>query len=321
MKKIISKILLVSDFHQLTVPVGMQKGQRLNFFERIFEGIINIWKRWNVRFAIPSLMGKISRHSANVKMAILNGDIVECEYNERGMTQKTDVRVVNNLRDSLQKIIDVPWYFVVGDHEIGYKLPLSRDPNGGVSTKSISNFQRTLGKLFHGVYGQDFNLLFVSSTLMLSDWRSLGSAEGMELQSLKREQEKFIVRWLMEIEEYKKVFVFMHDPDALKNFRSIINRDYYAKNKNFTVFCGHMHADWTLRAYEALGKISKSPFRIIMPKKIRIWASDNLERLDLFRKYDLQIIPAPGGMMGLGGGFKILNIYDDGSYGIEKYSI
>jgi len=58
-----------------------------------------------------------------------------------------------------------------------------------------------------------------------------------------------------------------------------------------------------------------------MPGKIRNWAEGNLIRLEIFERYHLHVIPAPGGMLGIGKGFLTLSVYDDGTWVTQRHKI
>jgi hypothetical protein len=322
MKKLIVRIPLISDLHWLTVPVGKQKGQGKSLLSWIFERFIDIWKRYNVSFAIPRLLKKIAK-LGSVDRIICNGDLVECEWNERGIVMDTDcaevrkkMHTINNSSYSIGGVA-----YVLGDHELGYRLPLSNDPQGGISKKSIENFVVTIDHPWQMFFIGGKHFVLLCSSLMMQKTDHLPESERQFVEQMRLTQEAFIKEYLFDIPENEDVFVFLHDPDALVEFYKCIRDEYYVHNKNFTAFCGHMHAEWSLLAYKKLGKLAQSKYAYILPVKIRQWAKSNRLRLELFEKYNLQIIPAPGGMMGIGGGFKVLNLFDDGTYEIETHKV
>ncbi|EKE19931.1 MAG: hypothetical protein ACD_8C00083G0004 [uncultured bacterium] len=323
MREIICRVLLLSDFHKLSVPVGKQKGQNLKFLEKIAEGIINIWKRWNMKYAIPKMMHKLfcmtAQQGEKFDLQIINGDVIECEYNERGIMMEVDRQELRRMINTITSGVALEKTFVVaGDHELGYRLPLSTDPKGGISPQSIDNFVHVVGPLWQTFSIEKIHFLLLNSSLMIQKTDHLSLVSQERIERLRIKQQAFVISTLEKIAESETVFVFLHDPDAIVEFNAYIRDFYYVHNKNFTVFCGHMHAEFSLLAYKKLGELASSKYAFILPAKILKWAKSNGWRLQLFEKYDLQIIPAPGGMMGIGGGFKVLNIHKDGTFEVRK---
>lgn len=324
--RILAKVLLISDLHKLSVPVGKQKGQALKWYEKIFEGIINIWKWWNIKYAIPGMMRKIflltTQQGVKFDLQIINGDVIESEYNERGMMMDVDRSALRNTVNTIPSGVRLEETYVVpGDHELGYRLALSSDPKGGISWESLDGFFHVIGPFWQTFVAGGVHFITLSSSLMMQQLDHLPSEEQTQIEKLRHEQEAFIQRTLEQIPEGETVFVFLHDPDAIAKFDEYIREYYYMHNKNIKIFCGHMHAEWSLEAYKKLGRIALSKRAYLLPGKIRQWAKDNSRRLKLFEKYELQIVPAPGGMMGIGGGLLVLNIFENQAYEVERHDV
>jgi len=332
-RNLIARILLISDFHWMVVPPWRQKGQtKKGFFGHIVEFFISIWKLFNNRNMMKAL-GKISQSGSFTRVISL-GDLTECEWNERGMILSSDVRELAELKKLIESSIKVKreaFHYLAGDHELGYILPLSCDPDGGISWESIGNFQSVFNSLFSGFTIGENHFLLLSSALMTLSLYYLSIAEARDIYKLQEDQRNFIWNFLADKRKDDRIFIFLHDPDALETFDAYTNNFDVMKGRKYKAFCGHMHAEEGLKSYENLGKIAnaKTIFQRIVRwffnrtkkgKKVMKWAKGNLKRTAIFKKYDLQIVPATGGMMGKGRGFLILNLHDDGSHEIEKHN-
>ena len=329
MKERIARILLMSDSHCMVVPPWKQKGQtEKGAAGWIVEFFISIWKLFNFRFFKKAL--KKAGSMGGFDKVIYCGDLAECIYNERGMITSKDVEEMKKLKCLFEQEIEIDpknVYYLACDHGLGYILPLSCDPEGGMSWKSLDNFQSVFGPLYSTFSICQFHFLLLSSSLLIQPTSHLSVAERKYVSDLQKSQRDFVWEFLGRKNEEKTILVFMHDPDGLDSYLFTLG-DY----NNFKAFCGHMHAEDSLKKYEDLGRIAnaKTAKEKVMSrifnhfkkgKKIMNWAEGNLRRMEIFRKYNLQIVPSTAGMMGRGGGFLILNLFDDGSYKIEKHKI
>lgn len=321
-REILISYLLFSDAHYMVVPPNQQKGQVKTGIGRIIEFFIGIWKRKN-NALFEKAISKISLYRSGIFL----GDLVECIYNERGMITTIDMQVINRLKKQL-KMVQV---FVPGDHELGYILPLSLDPKGGMSQRSAFNFMREMGRIYDYFYIRNFHFLFLCSSLFTQDLGLLPVNDYKWLKDMKKMQERFILDMLKTIPPTDNIFVFLHDPDALYEFDKLISRNCLDDLK-MTAFCGHLHSEGSLKDYEKLGRIAnaQSPKeklyqwffeRFEKGRKVLAWSQKNLLRVALFKKYNLHVVPALGGMMGKGGGYKVLNLYADSSFDVSRYKL
>lgn len=334
MKELLARILLMSDSHCMVVPPWKQKGQtEKGLAGWIVEFFISIWKLFNLHFFVKAIekIGKMGKFDK----IIYCGDLAECVYNERGMITGKDLKEMERFKAFIELGIDVKKeniHYLPGDHELGYILPLSCDPEGGISWKSIDNFQSVFGPLFSGFAIGNFNFLLLSSSLFTQPIGHLSEGERKYVAKLQKDQQNFIWDYFADKKKNGTVFAFMHDPDGTDQFNAVILHYNVLRNRKYKVLCGHMHAEDSLKKYEALGKIANAKTlkekavlwifnRFKKGRKVMNWAEGNLQRIEIFEKYGLQVVPSTAGMMGRGGGFLILNLFDDGSYEIEKHKI
>lgn len=338
MANLIARILLISDFHWMIVPPWKQKGQtKKGFLGRSIEFFISIWKLFNNNAARKALE-KISKMGPFTKVISL-GDLAECEWNERGMILPSDVKEFEKLKELIEsstKADREDFHYLAGDHELGYILSLSSDPDGGISWRSVDNFQSVFSPLFAGFTIGKFNFILLCPSLFIQPINHLTASEKKYIRKLQDDQYNFVWNYFADRKKEGIVFTFLHDPDALEQFNAQVLNHNVLKGRKYKAFCGHMHAEDSLRKYELMGKIANGEkakgvlayfLRRFMcgksekGKKVKEWAKGNLRRLEIFRTYDLQVVPSTAGMMGKGGGFLILDLYDDGTYSVEKHKI
>lgn len=328
MKRLISRILLIADPHYMVVPPEEQKGQIIKGIDQIIEGwLIRGWKEknnFNFSRAIQALRsGKV------YNSVILLGDLIECVYNERGIFTVQDIETAKELLVIIKNTLTLTGeiHYVPGDHELGYKLPLSLDPDGGLNEASVANFERLGDKLFSFWQIENFHFLTVSSSLFIQNTEHLECAARRQIETLRRKQMNFLISYLnFKIPDEHMAFLFLHDPDAIETIDKLPGAQKITK-----IFCGHMHEEKTLKSYVRLGKIANSFWgrtllftlglavnRLERARRIIKWARGNLYRASLFEKYKLEIVPAISGMLGSGAGCKILNLFDDGSFEVVR---
>ena len=313
------KILLLADLHYMVVSPEKQKGQVKTGLNRIVEWFIDIWKRKNKK-AIDEVLIKAQLFNPFEKVIIL-GDLIECEYNERGIIMENDIKVISRLKNKLKsEFSSAEIIYTPGDHELGYSLPLSIDPQGGISQKSLDNFQKTLGPLFQHFEIDEHHFIIFNSSLADQDFSQRPEEERIFIEKLKNEQADFLIDTLKKAEHGEKIFVFLHNPDSLVDISKIIPDSLIEKIS--VVFCGHLHTSKSLIIYKWAGYISRSFLKIFFiwnpnGKKMIEWAKGNDTRLKTFKKFKLQVVSAPGGLMGLDKGFTVLHL-DQDNYKMQK---
>lgn len=293
------RILLISDLHFLSVPVGKQEGQGNKAWQRLMEKtIFDSFKRKNLKKILPALLLKIMQKGP-FEAVIVNGDLMESRFNERGMILEGDCLAMKSILEKLglKSGLSERIYVSPGDHELGYRLALSSDPEGGMSLKSLDNFRKTVGPLWQSFKIGKVNFLLLCSSLMIQNFDQLGKDEQNSLKSLREEQKKFTLEFLRSTKVKDKTLVFLHDPDAMKVFDSYA-QEAGAEKFSIKIFGGHLHASFVSVIYKL-----------------------NREKRALFEKYETTVVPAPGGVLGFGGGFLILELSDDGHMEIKKIRI
>lgn len=337
MRQLLARILLMSDGHWMVVAPEEQKGIIVRGWDRLFDWLFfrRQKRKNNANFRLTLLETK--KHISFDKL-IFTGDLIECVFNERGIITPEDIAEIMTLKNFMLHALGnlhpvygtwanraIEGHFLSGDHEFGYQLPLSTDPESGMSLNSIENFQRILGPLFDTWKIGDFHFITISSSLFIQSTDHLECSERREIESLKQEQEKFLTEYLLNIPVGQKVFLFLHDPDAIELI------DVIPGAKKITqIFCGHFHTEKNFQGYRRLGKLANNFWgrlflrsvglffnRLKRVNKVIAWAKGNPRRLKLFEKYNLQIVPAVCETKG----FLILELYDDGSYEIQKFTV
>ncbi len=242
------------------------------------------------------------------------GDMVT-GYGERGLIGPDSQEHINQFKDSLRsRFTGIPRRFLAGGHEVGYILPLSTDPEGGISEKSIQVFEDNFNELFYTFSLGGYKFVAISSDLEL-----LKSGTD-SLMRRKRLQEEFYMDEIAYAEPDQKIVLMLHDPDALAPMFPFLKEHL---DKIAKTFSGHQHAKWTNKIYPWLCKLASSrilafplkpTFNWFFPGKAEaVWAYFRLNKgnAKIWKQLKLSVIPAPGGMLGIGGGFLIADFGDN----------
>lgn len=115
--------------------------------------------------------------------------------------------------------------------------------------------------------------------------------------------------------------IMIHDPDALAAMFPFL-KNYLGKIER--TFSGHQHAQWVNKILPILYQVAsfklleiplKPVFNKFFPGKAdAVWdyLNQNKGNAPIWKSVNLTIIPAPGGMMGIGGGFLVADLHDEG---------
>jgi len=267
-----------------------------------------------------------------IELIINNGDLMENPQNERGLTTKKGIATAGQIVNSFCEKTGVQMRLNAGNHELGYKLPLSTDPKGGMSLASIKGFQKLAGtadeSLCRSFSYKGHRFVLVPFGLMQE------SAKDFDVEDFKIGILDDLLKEFMSQTEpgRKKVILFLHDPEALANDELywIIQR---YRSRIMHIFCGHWHAEWNFWPNWLLAKIFNNWWLypadlivrfIILLLSRSFWIAREVKGdykrfknvPTRIRESGVTIIPAPLGMLGLGGGFLVLDLE---TMEIQKY--
>ncbi|MDD3607945.1 MAG: hypothetical protein PHQ20_04100 [Candidatus Moranbacteria bacterium] len=206
----------------------------------------------------------------------------------------------------------VPRKFMAGGHELGYILPLSNDPEGGPSERSVAVFEQNFNQLFYV-----FNYGLYKFVVLSSDLELLQSGPE-DLIKKKHLQTEFYQNEIACSE--RPVIIMIHDPDALASMWPFLEKH---QDRIARVFSGHQHARWVNWIYPKICSVASSRileillkplFNKLFPGKadaVWVYFQNNKNNAHIWKQLNLSIIPAPGGMMGIGGGFLVADLKKD----------
>ena len=103
----------------------------------------------------------------NVNFLFFGGDMVT-GYGERGLIGPDSPAHISRFKQALgDSFKKLPKRYMAGGHEVGYVLPLSTDPEGGPSEKSIQVFEENFNQLFCTFSEGQYKFVILSSDLEL----------------------------------------------------------------------------------------------------------------------------------------------------------
>jgi len=251
----------------------------------------------------------------DVDLLFFGGDSVT-GYGERGLIGPDSLDHINKFKKLFEEnFYAVPKKYMAGGHEVGYILPLSTDPEGGLSEKSVQVFEQNFNELYYSFTEGKYKFVVLSSDLELLNFAS------EKLMRMKRLQQEFYRDEISHTEQGQKIVIMIHDPDALVPMFPFL-KNHLGKIER--TFSGHQHAQWVNNIYPILCKFASSsllelPLKMVFNKFFpgkadAVWSyfRQNKDNAHVWKSVNLTIIPAPGGMMGIGGGFLVADLHDEG---------
>jgi hypothetical protein len=251
----------------------------------------------------------------DVDFVFCGGDMVT-GYGERGLIGPDSPEHISKFKQVLDEHFrESPKRYMAGGHEVGYVLPLSTDPEGGPSEKSIQVFEENFNQLFYTFSEGQYKFVVLSSDLELLK----GGTD--KLMKQKELQAEFYKDEITYAHPDQRIVLMLHDPDALAPMFSFLGKNLDKIEKTFS---GHQHAQWVNKIYPNLCSVASSRllelpmkplFNKFFPGKAdAVWNyfRQNKDNAQIWNSVKLSVIPAPGGMLGVGGGFLIANLKENG---------
>jgi len=320
--------ILLSDLHIAPFKEEKFKTQQKNFIEWIIQFFANVLqkKEKNIYEKMKKVVGE-----KMINVGISNGDLMESVATERGWATKQDVEAAKEVVQELKNNLSLKKLELnMGNHESGYILPLSTDNNGGVSLQSVRNFLVVAkrDKLYHSFLLEGFQFIFVPY---------LFTEQVAKDFDLSKEKKKFLTEMEKEFSFSKTpIILFVHDPDSLMD-EDLLSLIRVNRKKIKAIFYGHYHSWMNLFFSKILVNIFNCwwllPLRMLANAIFWIISGKDMRIVRVLGKYfqlrknipaiikelKMTLIPAPTGMFGIGGGFLVLEISDNGKLEIIKY--
>lgn len=315
--------ILISDLHETPFRDVKFESQKYGLGEAAIQQAAKRNKSKQVLWEAKKLIA-----ANRIPFVISGGDFMEAECTERGWQTEDDVAEARKALSCASSFLGAEIIENIGNHETGYELPLTTDPEAGISLQSISNTLKTLGResLYHSLVHKGFRFCFLPYLFM--EKRGV----DFDIEKLKTELVRMFER---DLEKPEPTILFLHDPDSLcyEPLLEIV-REHKENGKIKLIFCGHFHARETLGFFNLLVKCFNGPwwiqwlsglisiitwkaFSLDIAKRVQKYFVERRQLPAILKELGVTIIPAPGGMMGIGGGFLVLNME---TLKVKKYS-
>ncbi len=265
------------------------------------------------------------KNIGGVQHLFFGGDMVS-GYGERGLSGPNSQKVIEEFKKVLDQFLPqktLAKHFVAGGHELGYALPWSWDEKGGINERAIEMFESNFNELFFTVQEEQYKFVILSSNLELINDRNQRVTE--KILKKKREQEEFYKDTISEALPDEKIILMLHDPDALQPMFSFLEQHLQKIERTFV---GHHHAQWVTAVQKYLYRLAGSSLGNSSLKFLEQFvAKSSLQHLrknsvnaQIWQRVKMVTIPAPGGNFGLGGGFLVAVLGEDG-LSVQKHNL
>ncbi|MFW6025673.1 MAG: metallophosphoesterase [Candidatus Woesearchaeota archaeon] len=322
MKEIKYKILLVTDDHHQTVDFYKQKGQNKNgifFLTKIYD----LWKKNNEK-SIELFYKKIEKKDYSFMIDL--GDFSECLYSERGLVTENDFEITKSYKSVREIKLDFnEMYYLAGNHDLGYISEISRDKEGVISKKSIDYFQSLFVPLFYSFVKDNIRYIMFSSSLFIEDLSHIDDIDEKKyILNLKEKQKEFILEKFEDFDDFDRNFIFTHDPKAIKKLESIISEEKLKEVDQY--FVGHLHSKIFIKYFNLVGMFFHTKAGRLLSKitnlgGVVVKSLNFYNSSYLFDKYNIKVVSAIGGLVGLDKGYGELVVYEDNSFEYYKHNI
>jgi len=262
----------------------------------------------------------------DVKYLFFGGDMVS-GYGERGLSGENSQEAISEFKKVVDSFISegVQKHYVAGDHEMGYYLPWSWDEQGGLNERAIEMFEGNFNELFYTFNEDQYKFVILSSDLELVDKQKEARGVSEEILRKQSRQRTFYKDEISGAQKDEKIVLMLHDPDALQPMFDFLEQHL---DKIERTFVGHHHAQWVTAMQKYLYSLAGSTLGKPSLKFLEQYiAQSSLEHLrknsinaKIWNQMKMVTIPAPGGNFGLGGGFLVAKLGEDG-LDIQKHNL
>lgn len=307
---------MISDPHRQPFKKRKFLTQERNLGERIIQWFADVLAPLE-RKVFERMKNAIEKE--NITLCVCNGDMVESSCTERGLYTEEDLEVAKEEAGKLKEELGVDYLELnMGNHESGYNLPLSTDPEAGISMASIENFLLLSGrkKLYYSFAMDGYKVIFVPY---------LFSEEGAKDFDLGEMKKRFLDEFEADfLSGDNPVILFVHDPDSFDDER-LLGIITSSKERIKFIFFGHYHSELNLFVAKMLIRIYTKcwlfPVRWIVNLMVWLAFGRKKQKVHAISQYfkkrrnipkiikslNAVLIPAPNGMFGIGGGFLVFD--------------
>ena len=286
----------------------------------LLDAIFNRYRQGNER-RFKVLLKEMEK-VGEVKYLFFGGDMIS-GYGERGLSGPRSEQAINEFKSVLDRFIqpNIARKYVAGDHELGYRLPWSWDDQGGLNEVAIEMFEENFNQLFFTFQEEQYKFVILSSDLeLLTD-----DSATDNISKKKKEQQEFYKDTISEAKEDERIVLLMHDPDALDTMFDFLEKHLSKIEKTFV---GHHHAQWITGLQKYLYLLASSSLGTKSLEFLKQYvAESSLQHLlqkknngKIWKQVKMVTIPAPGGNFGVGGGFLVGRLGENGLE-IQKHSL